>query len=82
MTTIQNCILLVIVLLSMINISKTFAETLSDEVNENLDQQRREYDFNKLRRFLLTADADKRAERREQQNFFKRELVNRSYSFS
>lgn len=64
----------------MISISKTFADTSSDDVNESLDQQRREYDFNKLRRFLLTADADKRAERREQQNFYKRELVNRSYS--
>jgi hypothetical protein len=32
-----------------------------------------------LRRFLLTSNAEQRAARREQQEFNKRELVNRLY---
>lgn len=45
--------------------------------NEDTDkqEQRRSYNYDQLRRFLLTANADQRAARREQQDFYKRELV-------
>jgi hypothetical protein len=51
------------------------ADMAEDDDEINLEQERRSYDLNKLRHFLLTADAEERAAKREQQEFYKRELI-------
>jgi hypothetical protein len=47
--------------------------------NDEVHHQRRTHDFNKLRHFLLTSNAEQRAAKREKQDFNKRQLVRRYY---
>ena len=77
-------LLVVIVLMTMFKSSRTtFSDKLSmsdmaaDDNEVNLEEERRAYDYNQLRHFLLTANAEERALKREQQDFHKRQLVNR-----
>jgi len=46
--------------------------------NDKVHQQRRTHDFNKLRHFLLTSNAEQRAAKREKQDFHKRQLVRKN----
>ncbi|CAF0759268.1 unnamed protein product [Adineta steineri] len=47
----------------------------ADDSDDDVQEQRRSYDYNKLRHFLLTSNAEQRAAKREQQDFVKRELI-------
>jgi hypothetical protein len=76
-------LLMLIILMTILKLSRTtfskshpMADMAEDDDEINLEQERRSYDLNKLRHFLLTADAEERAAKREQQEFYKRELVN------
>ncbi len=78
----SSFLVILIILMSMLKSSRTtksnnhpMAEMSADDDETNLEEERRSYDLNKLRRFLLTADAEERATKREQQEFYKRELV-------
>lgn len=51
-------------------------DTSDDESGERAVHERPLDDFSQLRHFLLTANAEQRAARREEQEFHKRELVN------
>jgi len=53
------------------------ADMATDDDDSEVEEERRANDFNQLRRFLLTANAEERAAKREQQDFYKRELVNK-----
>ncbi len=77
-------LLIAIVLMSMIKLSQTtsvgsrpMTDMSADDDDNSVEEERREYDFNKLRKFLLTSNAEERAAKREQQEFYKRELVNK-----
>ena len=50
----------------------------NDESENAIEDQRRAYDLDQLRYFLLTANAEQRAARRKEQDYNKRELVNQS----
>lgn len=47
----------------------------NDDDNSRVKEERRNYNLDQLRRFLLTANAEQRAAKREQQYLSKRELV-------
>ncbi len=77
-------LLIAIVLMSMIKLSRTTSvgslpktDMSADDEDNSVEEERREYDFNKLRNFLLKSNAEERAAKREQQEFYKRELVNK-----
>lgn len=60
------------ILMSFINISLGKNEEnvmLNSEDDDSSDEQRRAYELKKLRHFLLTANAQERAAKREQQDF-------------
>ena len=66
--------------LSRATSSRSFRRTsmaiANDDDNSDTQEQRSLYELNKLRHFLLTSDAEQRATRRKQQEFYIRELVN------
>ncbi len=68
---------LLIGLLQAASIDSSDSEDIS--ADEELQNQRRKEDFKQLRQFLLTSNAEQRAAKREKQDFYKRELVKRSY---
>jgi len=75
-------LLIAIIFLTRIQISQSAsfknlpsADLFNDDDNSGVEEDRRMYDLNQLRRFLLTANAEQRAAKREQQDFYKRELV-------
>ncbi len=68
---------LLIGLLQAASIDSSDSEDIS--ADEELQNQRRKEDFKQLRQFLLTSNAEQRAAKREKQDFYKRELVRRSY---
>lgn len=75
-------LLIIIMLMSRIQTSQTasarsrpLVDTSSDDDNSEVEEDRRMYDLDQLRRFLLTANSEQRAAKREQQDFYKRELV-------
>jgi hypothetical protein len=53
------------------------ADISSDDDSADLQEERRSYNLKKLRHFLLTSNAEQRAAKRDQQEFYKRELVNK-----
>lgn len=57
-------------------------EMSSDDSDEDdVQEERRTYDLNRLRHFLLTSNAEQLAAKREKQDFYKRELVRTSFPF-
>ncbi|CAF1542263.1 unnamed protein product [Adineta steineri] len=48
---------------------------ITDLSSNEVDDQRRTYDYNQLRYFLLTSNAKQLAAKREQQTFHKRQLI-------
>lgn len=54
-----------------------------DDDDDDSDKQGsvRAYDLNQLRRYLLTSNAEQRAERRRQQDLLREELVNEVFVF-
>jgi len=77
-------LLIAIILISSIKFSRAsslrslpMADMSADDDEAEVEEERRMYDFNKLRRFLLTSNDEQRAAKREQQDFLKRELVNK-----
>lgn len=77
-------LLIVIILMSTIKLPQVsssrnlpMADMATDDDDSEVEEERRANDFNQLRRFLLTANAEERAAKREQQDFYKRELVNK-----
>jgi hypothetical protein len=76
-------LLIVFVLVSSIGLlqaaPKDSLEDTDSSSNDEIQNQRREDDFKELRQFLLTSNAEQRAEKREKQNFHKRELVSSIY---
>lgn len=52
-------------------------EMSDDNDNTGAQVQRRPYDLNNLRSFLLTPNGEQRTTKREEQEFYKRELVNK-----
>ncbi|UJR35415.1 hypothetical protein I4U23_028172 [Adineta vaga] len=82
LSTNVNILLIVFVLVSIMNFSCASSDNLAmremssdDNNDDDVQEERRNYDFNQLRHFLLTANAERRAAKREQQEFYKRELV-------
>lgn len=79
-------LLIILLLLTLFHSSQTTKshrvsiDENSDEDNfeNNLEDERRTYDLNRLRHFLLTANAEQREARRKEQDFYKRELVYQS----
>jgi len=77
-------LLFVIALASSIRLSqatsqdKPFNTDMDFFSNDKVHQQRRTHDFNILRHFLLTSNAEQRAAKREKQDFHKRQLVRRN----
>lgn len=77
-------VLLIILLAISIESSQGFSINIPDQTDisnsndETLNNQRRSYDFTKLRNFLLTSSAEERAARRDKQNFYKRQWVSKS----
>ncbi|CAF1414288.1 unnamed protein product [Adineta ricciae] len=69
--------------MSIINFSYASSDNLamremsSDDSDDNDDvqEERRTYDLKRLRHFLLTANAEQLAAKREKQDFYKRELI-------
>lgn len=78
--TISKQILLVlcviVLILSIEVVQATSIENFIDSDDQS-HHERRIYDLNKLRRFLLTSNAEQRAAKREQANFLKQKLVSR-----
>lgn len=79
MATVQNYLLLTILLLSLMKYSQALSEMASDENSADVEEERRNYDLENLRRYLLTSKAEERAAKREKQDFLKRELVNKPF---
>ncbi len=82
----MGLLLIVIILLSTIKCSRTASirnrpmiDMSDDNDNDDaeVEEERRVYDLNKLRHFLLTSNAEQLAAKREQQELYKRELVNK-----
>ncbi|CAF1347183.1 unnamed protein product [Rotaria sp. Silwood1] len=83
-------LLIAIVLMSMMELSRAVASsrnlpqtdmTVDDDDNSDAQEQQRIYDLNKLRRFLLTSNAEQRAAKRKQQAFVKQELIREYLQF-
>jgi len=53
------------------------ADISSDDDSADVQEERRSSNFKKLRHFLLTSNAEQRAAKRDQQEFYKRQLVNK-----
>jgi len=77
-------LLIAIILMSSIKFSRSsyvrglpLEESSADGDEAEVEEERRMYDLNKLRRFLLTSNDEQRAAKREKQDFLKRELVNK-----
>jgi hypothetical protein len=55
-----------------------FVDNLDTDMTDEAKHQRRTYDINKLRHFLLTSNAEQRAAKRARENLLKRKLVRKS----
>ncbi|UJR10481.1 hypothetical protein I4U23_014685 [Adineta vaga] len=50
-------------------------DDMVDSSNDEIQEQRRAYNLDKLRHFLLTSNSEQRAAKRDKQNFLKRKLI-------
>jgi hypothetical protein len=79
-----SILLIAIVLISTLEFSQAVssenlltADLSSDDDSTDVQEARRSSNFKKLRHFLLTSNAEQRAAKRDQQEFYKRQLVNK-----
>jgi hypothetical protein len=85
LSTPMGLLLIAIMLMSIMKLTRAapssglMADALANDDDTDVQEQRRSSYHDQLRRFLLTSNAEQRAARREQQEFNKRELVNRLY---
>jgi hypothetical protein len=78
----SGLLLIVIIFILTIQLSRAVSADnmlMADDDDDDTDvqEQRRAMDLRRLRNYLLTSNAEERASKREQQEFHKRELVNK-----
>ncbi|CAF3341005.1 unnamed protein product [Rotaria socialis] len=73
--------LLIILLATSIKLSQAVSMNKREQTDmvvsddDELNHQRRTYELEKLRRFLLTSNAEERAAKLDKQNFYKRQWI-------